>query len=246
MQLIYGGKTNQSLPRLKFPESFSLSVNPKHYSNTLESIKIIDEIIIPYANAQHEILSNTNEAALLIFDMFRGQITDEVTLHLLQNNIYFVTVPNNMTHLFQPLDLTINGHCKKVTKKEFAKWYMQQVDNALQVGTKLEDINTEFRLSVIKPLHTKWLVEYYNHISSETGTEVNGFKLAGIYDVIRSGKSSLQSIDPFNFVQLSDDLRRGYVNELDENESEEDEDTELDLEDDFNRNPFVDFIIHDE
>ena len=36
------------------------------------------------------------------------------------------------------------------------------------------------------------------------------------------------------------------MNELDENESEEDEDTELDLEDDFNRNPFVDFIIHDE
>ena len=66
---------------------------------------------------------------------------------------------------------------------------MQQVDNALQVGTKLE-FNIEFRLSVIKPLHAKWLVEYYNHISSETGTEVivNEFKLAGIYDAIRSGK----------------------------------------------------------
>ena len=37
---------------------------------------------------------------------------------------------------------------------------MQQVDNALQVGTKLEDINIEFHLSVIKPLHAKWLVEY--------------------------------------------------------------------------------------
>ena len=37
---------------------------------------------------------------------------------------------------------------------------MQQVDNALQVETKLEDINIEFRLSVIKPLHVKWLVEY--------------------------------------------------------------------------------------
>ena len=63
-----------------------------------------------------------------------------------------------MTHLFQPLDLTVNGHCKKFMKNEFAKWYMQQVDNALQVGTKLEDINIEFHLSVIKPLHTKWLV----------------------------------------------------------------------------------------
>ena len=103
MQLIYGGKTNQSLLRFKFPESFFLSVNPKHYSNTLESIKIINKVIIPYVNAQREILSNPNQAALLIFNVFRSQIADEVTL-LLQNNIYFVTVPNNVTHLFQPLD----------------------------------------------------------------------------------------------------------------------------------------------
>ena len=88
-------------------------MNPKHYSNTLESIKIIDEVIIPYVNAQREILSNPNQAALLIFNVFCGQITDEVTSHLLQNKIYFVTVPNNMTHLFQPLDLTVSGHYKK-------------------------------------------------------------------------------------------------------------------------------------
>ena len=108
MQLIYGGKTNRSLP-----ESFSLSMNPKHYSNTLESIKIIDKVIIPYVNAQLEILSNPNLAALLIFNVFHGQITDEVTSHLLQNKIYSVTVLNNMTHLFQPLDLTVSGHYKK-------------------------------------------------------------------------------------------------------------------------------------
>ena len=104
MQLIYGWKTNQSLPRFKFPESFSLSENPKHYSNTLESIKVIDEVKTPYVNAQREILSNPNEEALLTFDMFRGQITGEVTSRLLQNNIYFVTVPFKMTHLSQPLD----------------------------------------------------------------------------------------------------------------------------------------------
>ena len=93
MQLIYGGKTNQqtSLPRPKFPKLFSLSVNKKHYRNTLESIKIIDEVIIPYVNAQREILSNPNQAALLIFDVFCGQITDEVTSDLLQNNICFLS-----------------------------------------------------------------------------------------------------------------------------------------------------------
>ena len=117
MQLIYGGKTSVILPRFQFPESFCLSVNPKHYSNTLESLKSIDEVIIPYVNAQREILSNSNQAALIIFDVFPSLITDEVTSHISQNNIYFVTMPNNMTHLFQPLDLTVNGHCKKPSLK---------------------------------------------------------------------------------------------------------------------------------
>ena len=66
-------------------------MNKKHYRNTLESIKIINEVIIPYVIAQREILSNPNQAALLVFDVFCGQITDEVTLHLLQNNICFLS-----------------------------------------------------------------------------------------------------------------------------------------------------------
>ena len=48
MQLIYGWKTNQSLPKFEFPAGFSLSAYPKHYSNTAEPIKLIKEIIIPY------------------------------------------------------------------------------------------------------------------------------------------------------------------------------------------------------
>ena len=46
LQLIYSGKTKQSLPRYKFSESFSLSVNPKHFSNNEESIKFIEEIVL--------------------------------------------------------------------------------------------------------------------------------------------------------------------------------------------------------
>ena len=70
MQLIYGGNTNQSFPRFKFPESFSLSVNPKHCSNTLESIKIIDEVIILYVNAQREILRNPTRQLYLFLMCF--------------------------------------------------------------------------------------------------------------------------------------------------------------------------------
>ena len=39
MQLIYGRKIVQSLPRFKFPQEFSLSANPTNFSNSSESIK---------------------------------------------------------------------------------------------------------------------------------------------------------------------------------------------------------------
>ena len=41
MQLVYGGKINQNLPKFGFRAGFSLSANPKHYSNTADSIKLI-------------------------------------------------------------------------------------------------------------------------------------------------------------------------------------------------------------
>ena len=69
MQLIYGGKTIQSLPKFEFPVGFSLST--KHYSNTAESIKLIKEIIIPYIEKERISLKlPKNELAFLIMDVF--------------------------------------------------------------------------------------------------------------------------------------------------------------------------------
>ena len=200
MQLIYGGKTQQSLPRFKFPDGFSLSCNPKHFSNTDESIKLIEEILLPYINDQRKALGKPEQTALLIMDVFRGQITDDVRNLLKQNNIHVVLVPDNMTQLFQPLDLTVNKHCKSFLKKLFSKWFSQQIENQLYLGKEVEDIDIKFQLTTIKPLHAKWLVEFYNEMTAETGSKViiNGWKASSIYDVLKMGSSSLPSIDPFH------------------------------------------------
>ena len=77
IQLIYDGKTKQSLPRFKFPESFSLSANPKNFSNKAESLKVIKKIILTYVKNQRQELEKPDQAAILIMDAFRGQITEE-------------------------------------------------------------------------------------------------------------------------------------------------------------------------
>ena len=79
MQLIYVGKTSQSLPRFDFPSSFLLSANPKHFSNTDESLKCLKEVIKPYLKKQRELLkSSVDQKALVIMDVLTGQMTTAV------------------------------------------------------------------------------------------------------------------------------------------------------------------------
>ena len=64
-----------------------------------------------------------------------------------------VYVPANMTHFFQPLDLTVDGCAKQRMRKEFVTYCSSAVKQQLDSGKQLEDIEVDFRLSVLKPLH---------------------------------------------------------------------------------------------
>ena len=93
MQLIYGGKTEKSLPRYQFPEGFSLSVNEKHFSNTNESIKLLKEIIVPYVKKERSNLGlESEQKALVIMDVFTGQMTTDVSNIFAENNILVTNV----------------------------------------------------------------------------------------------------------------------------------------------------------
>jgi len=128
MQLIYGGKTKQSLPRFKFPDSFSLSVNEKHYSNTKESLKFFNEIIIPYIEGvRSSDYISADQYALVVMDVFTGQMTSDVLSLLRDNKILLTNVPPNMTKFYQPLDLTVNGFAKRFMARKFNDWYTEQV-----------------------------------------------------------------------------------------------------------------------
>ena len=74
IQMIYGGKPDRSLP--KNPKGFSLNANPKHYRNKKETQKVINEIISPRVKSVREELKlSSNFPALLVMDVFRGQMT---------------------------------------------------------------------------------------------------------------------------------------------------------------------------
>ena len=108
-QLIYKGKTERSLPSYDFLEGFSLSFNEKHWSNEIETIRLIDEILLPYiekVKKEHNLPDY--QKSLLIWDAFRAQSTATVMENISTHGIQTVLVPANITHLLQSLDLTTN------------------------------------------------------------------------------------------------------------------------------------------
>ena len=95
-------------------------------------------------------LGAPNQNALIIMDVFTGQMTGSVLEKLRGNKILLVRVPANMTNIFQPLDLTVNSSFKVLMKKKFTERYSKQIANELEKGTPLDDIEVKLKLSVLK------------------------------------------------------------------------------------------------
>ena len=133
-------------------------------------------------------------------DVFTGQTTADVIDCYKKNNMCVVYVPANMTKYYQPLDLTVNGYAKRYFKNKFNEWYSQQVSSQLARGINLENIEVKLKLSLIKPIHAAWVVDFYNHMTTAKGVEIitSGWRTVGILDAIELGSSALPSIDPFD------------------------------------------------
>ena len=188
MKLIYKRKTQRSFPRINFPSSFPLSANLNHFNNTQESLKLLDEIIIPHVEKEREALYlDKNKPTLLIIDVFSGQITKPVIDKMTENNIKLAKVPANMTRLFQSLDLTINGAAKAYIKKRFTEWYSRCIIQELDSDKGVENIDIKLKISVLKPLHANWINDLCNYFTTPKGKEIiaNGWKAAYITEALK-------------------------------------------------------------
>jgi hypothetical protein len=112
------------------------------------------------------------QKAFVVWDVFKGQMTDKVKDKLKGLNIELVLVPANMTHFFQPLHLTVNGAAKKFMQNQFSKYYCNAVKAQTDSGKQADEVDVDFRLTVLKPLHTQWLISLYDHFTCERGSQI--------------------------------------------------------------------------
>ena len=124
-----------------------------------------------------------NAKALLIFDVFKGQTTSPVN-DLLKKGDIAIHVPNNHTNLFQPLDISVNKSAKCFIADKYQDWYAKKVLQQLNRGVAAHDVKVDVKLSIMKPLHAKWIIEMYHYLKRSKQIVISGFRKANLTEAV--------------------------------------------------------------
>ena len=196
VQVIYKGTTQHCHPRFKFPPGWHVTHSKNHWSTEQTMIEYIHNVIIPYISANRE---SDDQAALVIMDNFKGQVTSSVVSLLEDNNILVCYIPPNTTDKLQPMDLTVNKPAKDFLKQKFQEWYsdqiLKQLDSLTTTNQELQPI--DLSLPVLRELGAEWMVEMTEYIANNPDFIVKGFRRAGIsraLDDIESDDEDLNGV----------------------------------------------------
>ena len=87
-------------------------------------------------------------------------------------------IPANCTDSLRPLNLSINKAAKEFLHGKFQEWYAMQIFNQHQ--GKAEKKPVDLRLSKVKPLGARWMVNLHDHLKAKPDMICDAFKVAGI------------------------------------------------------------------
>ena len=197
LKLIYPGKIQRCHPKgIPFPDEFDVTHSKNHWSNETLAIQHLDNIIIPYFEVIREepgLLENRK--CLLTYNVFKVQTTEMYREHLDENNIAYVQVPPNLTHIFQPLVLNVNAFTKSFLKSRSHKWYTKEVTNGLNKGKNVHQIDIDTKLSKMKPIHARWLISLYEKLRNSNKIIKSAFENALVMEAIDN--KEIPDEDPF-------------------------------------------------
>ena len=94
--------------------------------------------------------------------------------------------------------VSINQQRNLISNK-FNAWYADRVSKQLSNGVAPGDVKVSLKLSDLKPLHARWIVETYNHLKYQNDTIIKGFDAAGISEAITCANHVFTGVEnPFD------------------------------------------------
>ena len=155
----------------------------------------MDEAIFPYIRAKRaELQLAADQRTLLIFGVLRAHTTQKVQDMTRNNPCEVVFIHANMTHLFQSLDLTINGVAKSFIRTKCDEWYAKEIARQINAGVEVYSVEIKRTLSVLKQLHARRLIGLYDHLRNQPDQIKKGYDLSGIKEAI---SIRIETEDPF-------------------------------------------------
>ena len=183
MQLIYAGETNRCLPKFRFPRSFHVT---EHF----------EKVIFPFLDQIKERMGYPkDQMSLVTMDTFKGQDNDELRKLCMCNNCEVVIAPHNLTNKFQPLDLSVNKAAKTFISEKNNTWMTNEISKQIKRGIVPPDVKVFLNLSVIRPLHAKWIVDLHHYLKAEKAMMLSGFRAAAISKAIENAKSITEKVE---------------------------------------------------
>ena len=142
-------------------------------------VDYITTVIVPYMNEKRRHLGlDPKHTGLVILDEFKGQTTEKVLKLLGANDLMFVIVPPNCTDRLQLFDVSVNQAAKQFLRTKFENWYADQIVAQKDVRKEIEPV--DMRLSIVKHVSAKWMVDLYDYFLAHPQIIKNGFKHVGI------------------------------------------------------------------
>ena len=178
------------------PNEVWVTFTKNHWPNTDKSVEFFQEIIFPdledYKRSKNYPLE---QYTLIIIDNFKGQDDDTLKKPCAESNCDVVIVPHNLTNKFQPLELSVIKAAKSFIQNRYNDGFADHVFTELQNGKDPTDVKILSKLSNLKPIHARWIVDWYNYVIKEKVMMVRGFNSAGISEAVQNAEDIYEKIE---------------------------------------------------
>ena len=81
--------------------------------------------------------------------------------------------------------ISANKPAKEFLHSKFQAWYADKIASQLEEARVIEPVN--LKLSIMKPIGAKWMIQLFDYFKTKPEIIKNGFKEAGIMQILSQG-----------------------------------------------------------
>ncbi|CAI9715922.1 Hypothetical predicted protein [Octopus vulgaris] len=189
-QLIYQRKTDSRHSSFKFTKDWNITHSKNHWTTVHTTVIYIENILGLYFEDQREKLNlPLAQKDLVLLDIFKVHQTETVKPVLKSQGLeFFFYILASYTSELQHLYISGNHFHKQQLKQKFTSWYADEVTSQLNSGKSVHNVNVDLKLSIVKPLHVKWVLSSFDCSSKQKNILLQGWNDTGILNFVQNKK----------------------------------------------------------